>query len=368
MILIGDLYALRRALPGDPGRGRINVELLDASGKPVGQPRFIIDVATPFLDQQFGSSWHDATPPYLLLLPYPCEGNPLHGSTPMAYLSDEIGFIRVQLRYAERLAYSHPHSVLEVLEPGLRRWLAELDSGLQANAYRITGTGIDSSGALARQAAPVPKWVTEVEPYAAGEQPAFRIRPVPPPPPALATLAQFGLPATEPAWAEQAGHTDLIEVVVNQDLQHNLLTTRRFSADVEDGGFLVGQIYQNSEQPGKFIAHVVDAVPAEQVGASFLHISFTGDSFDRIMKRLATEHQGQRLLGWYHTHLFAANEVMGLSSIDLRLHFSTFRIPWQIAGLLNLDGANRVLRFYVRQGSSMALCHHQPSPALEPLP
>ncbi len=50
---------------------------------------------------------------------------------------------------------------------------------------------------------------------------------------------------------------------------------------------------------------------------------------------------------------------MGLSSIDVRLHFTTFRIPWQLAGLVNLEAERRVLRFYVRDHDNMALCHHQ---------
>jgi hypothetical protein len=65
------------------------------------------------------------------------------------------------------------------------------------------------------------------------------------------------------------------------------------------------------------------------------------------------------MLGWYHTHLFAATDDIGLSTIDFRLHFTTFRLPWQIAGLVNLDGQQRVLRFYVRQHDTMALCPQQ---------
>mgnify|MGYP003425073453 CR=1 FL=1 len=34
----------------------------------------------------------------------------------------------------------------------------------------------------------------------------------------------------------------------------------------------------------------------------------------------------------------------------------TFTIPWQLAGLINLDGEKRTLRFYVRQGNEMILC------------
>ena len=87
-----------------------------------------------------------------------------------------------------------------------------------------------------------------------------------------------------------------------------------------------------------------------------LHLTFTGDSFSAVKRSLREGPSGDRLLGWFHTHLFPATDEMGLSSVDLRLHFSTFTIPWQVAGLINLDGAGRTLRFYVRRGDGMALC------------
>lgn len=338
----------------------IHVELRDEAGHLLAPARHVVNVAAAFLDQRIGTHWREGRTLFVFL-PYRNDNNNhLHGERPLRYETESIGFIQIEIYRAGKLTYRHPHFVVEVLEPGLRQWLDELGQEAKPATYCITGAEI---APLVRQSTPIPKWAAEVTPYAPGEQPGFRIRPIPPAPPALATLTQFAAIAAEPEWAAQPQHTDLIEVVVKHDLQINLLKQRPFSASVEDGGFLVGQIYENQERPGCFIAHVMDAVPAEQVGASFLHVTFTGDSFDRIKQRLNSSHQGQRLLGWYHTHLFAANETMGLSSIDLNLHFTTFRLPWQIAGLLNLDGRERVLRFYVRQGNTMALCHHQATPA-----
>jgi len=333
----------------------IDIELVNEAGRPVAAPRYILDVAKPFLERAFGSHWRHANSPILLLWPYPWEGNQLDGDRPLDYLTDPIGFIQVRIVLGRRVFYRHPHTVAEMLEPGLRQWLDELGPEVRPVAYRITGPDIDP---LIRRATPIPKWVTEVIPYAPGERPAFRIRPIPPPPPPEATLADFGAAPPGAEW-RRPGHTDFVKVLLDQGLQNDLLRRRPLSAEVEEGGFLVGQVYQDREQPEGFILHLMDAVPAEQVGASFLHFTFSGDSFDRVQRRLIQGHQDQRLLGWFHTHLFPAAETMGLSSIDLHLHFTTFRIEWQVAGLLNLDGDNRVLRFYVRRGDSMALCHHQ---------
>ena len=96
---------------------------------------------------------------------------------------------------------------------------------------------------------------------------------------------------------------------------------------------------------------------AQHTGASLLHFTFTGDSFTAIHQEITRNRPREQLLGWFHSHLFAANGDDGLSSIDYRLHFTTFRQSWQLAGLVNLghDG-DRVLRFYARVGDDMLLC------------
>ncbi len=334
----------------------INVELLDSEGQAVGPPRYILDVAAPFLDRYLGPLWRQAEPPVLILMPIPGENNTIPGDRPLAYHTEAIGYILVEVVRSGRYFYHHPHEVAEVLGPGLERWMAESENPGKAAGYRIVGAGIER---LVQRSTPIPKGVAEVAPYAPGEGPAFRIRPIPPEPPGPNSLEAFGADPPAPDW-QGPGRTDFVRVVIDKALHDDLLHRRPFSSRVEEGGFLAGNIYEDRDRPGAYIAHVSAAVPAEQVGASFLHFTFTGDSFTLIKQRLAIEHQGQKLLGWFHTHLFPATDTLGLSSIDLRLHFTTFRIPWQIAGLINLDGADRVLRFYVRQGDDMALCHHQP--------
>jgi hypothetical protein len=91
-----------------------------------------------------------------------------------------------------------------------------------------------------------------------------------------------------------------------------------------------------------------------------LELTFTPDSFSSMQRRLQAEGSDVRLVGWYHTHLFAATRSPGLSRVDDELHLTTFRSPWQVAGLVNLDLARdprgRVLRFYVRRPHGMIRC------------
>jgi hypothetical protein len=172
------------------------------------------------------------------------------------------------------------------------------------------------------------------------------------------SLASLRGQSIETSWLTP-GRTDFVKVLVDEPVYADLTRLHHFSSEVEEGGFLVGQVYEDAEQPGTFLAHVTAALPVRHTGASLLHFTFTGDSFDHVKRAIDREHRGKQMLGWYHTHLFAATDDIGLSTIDFRLHFTTFHLPWQIAGLVNLDGQRRVLRFYVRQNDTMALCPHQ---------
>jgi len=335
---------------------QITLELLDDNQQVIGQPRDFMAVAAPFLNQLLGDLWKTAKPPVAILMAIPGDDNNLYGDHPLTYHTDAIGYIQLQIQYQGHWQYYHPHSIVEVLTPGLRQWLAEISNPPKAVGYRIVAPNI---GQLVRQATPIPKGVTEITPYAPGEQPTFRIRPIPPPSPEPNSLKAFGALMPDKQWAASPDHTDFVNVLVDQQLHDEILYQRHFSNQMEEGGFLVGQIFENQDSPNTYIAHVKAMIPAEQVGASFLHFTFTGDSFERIKQRISMDYKGERLLGWFHTHLFPAYGALGLSAIDLRLHFTTFRIPWQIAGLINLDVHNRVLRFYVRQTDTMSLCYHQ---------
>lgn len=329
------------------------IELLDAQQRRLAGPVDILALAAPFLRRLPGVGLPGAQIA-LILLPVPGVDNDLTGETWLRYASPEIGYAQVVVRHAEQVVYRHPHTLGEVLEEGVRRWAAQINP--PPAAYRLTGlTLIGQSGF----APPAVEGVTEIKPYAQGEQPAFRIRPLPPPEPEPRRLDDFGAAPLPAAWLGP-GRTDFVHVLVDAKLHAELLRDRPFSAEVEEGGFLTGQVYQDQDRPGAYLVHVTGAPSARHSGASFLHFTFTGDSFGHVKQELDRGRQGERLLGWYHTHLFAASDDFGLSSIDFRLHFTTFRIPWQLAGLVNTTPAQRVLRFYVRRADSMALCFHQP--------
>jgi proteasome lid subunit RPN8/RPN11 len=145
-----------------------------------------------------------------------------------------------------------------------------------------------------------------------------------------------------------------VVIAIPGSLVTSLVQTFPFSEEIEEGGFLVGEVYRDKDRAGGYLAHVTAVIPAERTGASMINFTFTGESFLRISEQLASRGGGEVLLGWYHTHLFPATSKSGLSSVDVELHRSTFRRPWQVAALVNISGGHRVLRFYHGDSDEMS--------------
>src|SRR5262249_22311981 len=151
-------------------------------------------------------------------------------------------------------------------------------------------------------------------------------------------------------------------VVFGTDVYEQLMSEMAFSPDVEEGGFLLGQLFSDRDRPGRLLVRIVEALKAERTGASLLQFTFTGESFLRAHHTIARRDPGSgelsrrspvRLVGWYHTHLFPATDKVGLSSIDVELHTRTFLQSWHVAGLVNIDEDTRKLRAYGWDGSAM---------------
>ena len=285
----------------------------------------------------------------LLLLNVP-DDTPPPGQPAVSNLLPEYGYAELIVGEEGRVIYRHPHTVAEVIGRHLQEVLRRDSPGESHWGYCLVGPNLPRR----RAARPTPptEGAVAVAPYREGEAPPFRIRRILEPPPPRARLEDFGVP--------EGGRDDdrraFAKVLLGRALFRDLTEGRPLSAEVEEGGFLVGRVFEDSQREGTFLIEVTAAPAAEYTGASLLHFTFTGDSFEAVKQRLQASHPGERLLGWYHTHLFPASAEIGLSSIDLDLHFTTFRLPWQLAGLINLDGASRTLRFYVRRDDTMVRC------------
>ncbi len=382
------------------------VHLLAADGARVAEHVPLAQLVLPFVRETLGPLIHshvDQSDIRAVPLPVAQESAtdadvlPLSG---LRYQTEAFAYVYLRVTAAGRMLYRHPHVLSETVDRGLAAWCQEHTGGPQPVAFALGHKGplatmpaIETMATMgARRPAPAVRGSTVLRP-AAGRSARFRIRQVEEPAPAWARRGTFDSAGDfiGNANANAKGGQDQIEaptgtvrVLVSHDVAALLASTRAFSHELEEGGFLLGRVYRDADRvdigddtnrgeaggaKGGYIAVITDAVVAEHTGASLLHFAFTGDSFAAIKERLHGQ-ADKRLMGWYHTHLFPATPSFGLSSIDVQSHFTTFRMPWQLAGLINIDSTDgdtgsesRVLRFYVRDGDTMVRCPHEIVPA-----
>jgi proteasome lid subunit RPN8/RPN11 len=175
----------------------------------------------------------------------------------------------------------------------------------------------------------------------------------------LPPLARSALRA-RPIEATSAPAEALVHVFLAPDVLETLLRTRAFSRDVEEGGFLFGRAHRDADAPERWIVVITEALRAEHVSGSREELVFSAESF-AAARRLASEREPRvEILGWYHTHLAAEGEDEGLSVVDRDLHFTTFRRPWQVAALVNVDPARdpegRRVSVHARRGDFLVRC------------
>ena len=272
----------------------------------------------------------------------------MHGHPPLYNLFADYGYGTIIIRKAGITIYRHPHSVEELIGLPLQQVLAKEYPEERDWAYRIAGPGLPVN--VVRRA-PLVDGVFDAPDLPDGDTLELEIvrMPEPEPPPAPARLLDLEHP-------KKKAEGSRVSVVMTEQVDEHLRRMMTFSSEVEEGGFLSGQVYRDPAADDAFIVHVTGVPRAEHTGASFLHFTFTGDSFRSLKVALAAQNNQERLLGWYHTHLFAATDEFGLSTVDVDLHLTTFSQPWQVAGLINLNQNERTIRYYARANDTLMLC------------
>jgi proteasome lid subunit RPN8/RPN11 len=151
-----------------------------------------------------------------------------------------------------------------------------------------------------------------------------------------------------------------VTVMLSAEVSDALGRSMPMSRDIEEGGFLFGRAFRDAEAEDRFLVLVTEAIRATHAEGTKDELSFGADSFAAIHQRVHEMHGQGGVLGWYHTHLVPESGDEGLSLIDRDLHFTTFRMPWQIAGLVCVDPARdpegRRISFYERRGDELIRC------------
>jgi proteasome lid subunit RPN8/RPN11 len=122
------------------------------------------------------------------------------------------------------------------------------------------------------------------------------------------------------------------------------VTVHSCSSDtVEVGGVLVGDWCMDEETGEQFVI-VKHALPARHTLQGSVYLTFTQDSLVDLHDQIEKRFEGERIVGWYHTH-----PRMGifLSHYDTWLHKNFFPEPWQVA--LVVEPYTSLGGFFIRQ-------------------
>lgn len=183
------------------------------------------------------------------------------------------------------------------------------------------------------------------------DEPRIQFRPVAEPPPPERDPADF-----EPVQRRGQGRPQQGRILIPAPLYDDLRRHLELSNNKEEGGYILGNLYRQPGSPEKesdpdfrWLVEVTDLVMAEDTVGSPALLLFTGDSWSKISRRRDRDFRDRKLVGWFHTHLFPASDSFGLSGLDQDMHAWYLPRPWQIAILLNLEGAEeRTVRCYQR--------------------
>ncbi|TKD03186.1 hypothetical protein [Polyangium fumosum] len=187
---------------------------------------------------------------------------------------------------------------------------------------------------------------------------AFGVSPIKAPPPPLRTKSALGPRAR--AWPGAAREGGPVDVFVRDHVRDSLGVSWGFSREVEEGGFLFGEVHRDADAPSRWLVVVTEVIRAEHTEEAPDALVFSPESFASMRRHAEAKRDGASILGWFHTHLVAGPEDRGLSVVDRDLHFSTFRRPWQVAALVCVDPARdpegREVSFFARQGDFLVPC------------
>ncbi len=174
-------------------------------------------------------------------------------------------------------------------------------------------------------------------------------KPVPEPPPPERDPDALG-PARPHGKGPPGAGRVFIPNRVYKDLHHRL----KFNNAIEEGGYLLGNVYRLPGVPGeeenpefRWVVEATDLLMAEDTVGSPATLLFTGDSWSKISRQIDRDYAHRKLVGWFHTHIFPATDDFGLSGLDQDMHAWYLPRPWQVAILLNLEkDGGRTVRCY----------------------
>lgn len=151
---------------------------------------------------------------------------------------------------------------------------------------------------------------------------------------------------------------DDVQVFIAQDTLERLQAIARADVQIEQGGVLVGQVYQNSRASSQYLVEITDFIAAENASANLVELRYNFDSWLQQTTVLRERFPGKQIVGWYHTHLIQApvaaddegnalqTTELFFSQDDRFMHRRFFGDRWYVAMVLGTPGNVGFFRWF----------------------
>jgi hypothetical protein len=143
---------------------------------------------------------------------------------------------------------------------------------------------------------------------------------------------------------------DDVCVYVKRDTIERIAAEARGSADVERGGILVGDVYENTTG-GRRIVEINDFIVSEHTAASVTELRTSFETWKTQTALMRERFPDRRVVGWFHTHLVEIEVYtddardkteatpLFFSQDDVFMHKQFFPEEWYVALVLDLQGS-----------------------------
>jgi len=134
---------------------------------------------------------------------------------------------------------------------------------------------------------------------------------------------------------------------VSADVRHFLaaVADKSLTEGTELGGALLGRVCS----PDELI--IESAVAAAGSGGSSASFRFSPGFWARLVE--TGLHGGQRVVGWFHSHLCDEGHPEGLSHTDLRIMYRHFAAPWLMTALVCVSRQGSQVQWYNWEGGAV---------------
>jgi proteasome lid subunit RPN8/RPN11 len=141
------------------------------------------------------------------------------------------------------------------------------------------------------------------------------------------------------------GRQHRYQMLVRRSVLNDIRAHARSNPEVEVCGVLVGKVYHDGHAPWGWISANIRGNYASGRNAQ---VTFKSETWTHIHQEMEARFQGQRILGWYHSH---PGFGIFLSEMDVFIQENFFAESWQVAFVDDPRSGDRGL-FVWRKGQT----------------